>query len=763
MKSRSKSRSWLLLLLAPPLVAGLLLLAAGSDFAVRLENLTLDARFRARADSDPPADERLFLVGVGEGSLKEYGRWPWSRRIHGGLAEAFTWRPPRVLAFDFLFTEPSRTEGDDEAFGDALSFHPGAVTGTKVHTVEEMRDAFPGGPIGKTEPLPRVEGDPSLLLGGDSAATPVPYLAQSAWTGSVDCPVSLDGLRRRLPLVCRIGEEVYPSFVLQTLMQWAGAGVEDVHVALGESVTVTAPEAADAAESPGDASSRGPESPESWTIPVDESGFMTLNWRAPEQLPVYEYSGVAGQLIESEDRDPWPEETFPDPAGKIVLVGQSAAGLADLAPTPLSGQREEPLFKVHATALDNILRGDYLEMAPLGWVLAGWLPAAWLSLLPLLLLRRAPVLPAVAVPLVLVALYTGLAYGIFAKESVALPLALPAGGFLLLHALVVGNRLAEESREKKYIRTVFGSYLSPKVVNEIIESGEMPRLGGQETEITMFFSDIQGFSSFSEELSPERLVELMNEYLSAMTEILTDRTGTLDKYIGDAIVGMFGAPLRSDTHARDAVGAAIAMQRRQDELRREWKASGNWPPIVHGMRTRIGLNTGPAVIGNMGSTKQFNYTMMGDNVNLAARCESGAKAYGVHTMITGETRKAAEAAGYGETAKDGVAYRFLDRIVVKGRRRPVEVHEVVDFRDLLGDSEREGLELFAAGMEAYLRQDWAEAIRCFERSAERERWQPGRDEGIHTNPSLVLLDRCREMEKNPPGEDWDGVYRMTTK
>lgn len=353
-------------------------------------------------------------------------------------------------------------------------------------------------------------------------------------------------------------------------------------------------------------------------------------------------------------------------------------------------------------------------------------------------------------------LFVFLAFALFEQGSYLLPVVLPVTGFVIVHTFMIGDRLALELKEKKYIRGVFGSYVSPDIVNQIISSGKTPELGGEKVDITILFSDIQGFSTFSEQLSPEALVELMVEYLSAMTDIVTDAGGTLDKYIGDAIDAMFGAPLPLDGHAYKGVYSAIEMQRKQIELDAFWTRE-NRPEIVRQMRTRIGLNTGAAVVGNMGSRRRFNYTMMGDNVNLGARCESAAKSYGVYTMITEDTYNGARA------VKDDVVYRFLDQIIVQGRTLPVKVYEVLEQRDRVTPEAISCIELYEKAYRTYLERDWEEAIRLFTRSSALEPLQPERDDGIKTNPSRVMIARCGVMKVSPPEDDWDGVYRMTTK
>jgi adenylate cyclase len=292
----------------------------------------------------------------------------------------------------------------------------------------------------------------------------------------------------------------------------------------------------------------------------------------------------------------------------------------------------------------------------------------------------------------------------------------------------------------------------------MIESGNEPKLGGDQVYMTAFFCDIQSFSTFSEQLSAEKLVQLINEYLSAMTHILTEHGGTLDKYIGDAIVAFFGAPVAQENHAYKACVVSQLMQLELEKLRKKWENEGNkWPEIVHHMRNRIGINTGQMVTGNMGSESRFNYTMMGDNVNLAARCESGAKQYGVYTMVTGETKHEAEKSG------DNCVFRYLDRIVVKGRSRPVDVYEIMALKEHLTEKQHDCKQKFEAGIEAYQQQKWGRATRLFSESFELERFVPDTQSFIHTNPSLVYLNRCKKMKEKPPGKDWNGVYVMASK
>jgi adenylate cyclase len=302
------------------------------------------------------------------------------------------------------------------------------------------------------------------------------------------------------------------------------------------------------------------------------------------------------------------------------------------------------------------------------------------------------------------------------------------------------------------VKALFGAYVSPALVNQMVEASDDPELGGTDAEITALFSDVEGFSAISEKLPPNELVSLMNDYLSEMTDLLQAEGGTLDKYIGDAIVMMFGMPLPVNDHAGRACVAALRMQERHKALRQRWVESGQWPEIVEQMRTRIGINTGEAVIGNMGSRVRFNYTMMGDSVNIAARCESSAKTYGVYTVVTEMTLTAAL-----KTVPD-LFYRKLDRVIFKGRSEIVEIYELWD---ATVDRSQAGLcrDAYEEGLKSYFKGAWELALVAFERA---EQVEPTRGFASVT-PSSVLSERCHAFIRDGVPQEWDGAYRMSIK
>jgi adenylate cyclase len=551
----------------------------------------------------------------------------------------------------------------------------------------------------------------------------------------VDTPPEADGVRRWAPLVVRVGDQVYPSFALRCLMAYWRAEPEDVVVKLGDAVEINAPLARR-------------------RIPIDAAGRYQINFRhRSKDFMLYGYhqafAALQGRYEGRKDTGPLPQIS-----GRIVLIGQVAEGLTDFGPTPFSPLTA--LMLVHANMIDNILNEDYTRRVPAGWVWAGgWvLGVVGLGLFSERRLR-AQMAFSVGIPIAYLAAST-LAW---VSGSWVMPWVGPLLGFGLVQLFMVARRLVLERRAKEQIKGMFGSYVPPQVVARMIESREMPKLGGLEEDITAYFSDIQDFSTFAEILSPERLVELMNEYLTACTDIIHEEGGTLDKYIGDAVVAMFGAPVRLPGHAFHACVATFRIQQRLVELRHKWNREGaKWPGLVGRMQSRVGLNTGRVVVGNMGSRMRFNYTMMGDNVNLAARMESGAKAWGVYSMCTEATRLACDAHD-----QDRVVFRPLGRIRVRGRTIAVPVFEIIGPRETLNARTAECIDWFAKGLALHYERDWEGALRMFEKSRPLEPNIPGVTPGVTSNPSLVYLERVAQYLVEPPPRSWDGVYDMKEK
>lgn len=508
-----------------------------------------------------------------------------------------------------------------------------------------------------------------------------------------------------------------------------------------------------------------------YSITKDALNSFIINYYGEEGLfPTYDFAKVIDDTSYTtvmEREADFPVNAFDDPEleigllqqgvfkNKIVIVGATMPALKDFYKTPFPkievnsrGEKEEllrPGYEIHAHAIQTILDGNYITRQTAKTVL---LLMAFVSLVLVLINRFYGAIWGFVSMFVLMGSYSFIVIQTFLSANLFLNLTAIILTLFVSQVATVGYQYLVEEREKRRIQEMFSTYVSPKLVEQMIESGTEPQLGGDIVNMTAFFSDIESFSTFSEQMTPTQLVTLINEYLTSMTNILTNQGGTLDKYIGDAIVAFFGAPLPFNDHALRACVASQLMQKELDILRDKWQKDG-WPDIVANMKNRMGMNTGEMITGNMGSQNRFNYTMMGDNVNLAARCESGAKAFGVYTMITEATK--IEAENYG----DDCVFRYLDKIVVKGRTQPVKMFEIADLRSDASQQLFDCIGFYEQGMEEYLAQNWDKAIQLFNQSLKLEK-----DE---INPSKMLLDRSKKLKSDPPGEMWDGIFVMKSK
>ena len=431
---------------------------------------------------------------------------------------------------------------------------------------------------------------------------------------------------------------------------------------------------------------------------------------------------------------------------KKLLYGLTAPGTSDLGSQPFNGSY--PMVGLHANALNTILSDIFIVRT--SKIIISFILLILAALLAFGIQKLSPAIGGIAVG-VLILVYTLTAFWVFTNYYIWLDLFAPVAtvGFGYL-GITVFNYIQEE-KNKQFLKSSFGTYISPELIDEMYESGQEPELGGEEGYHTAFFTDIQSFSAFSEKLSASDLVSLLNNYLTEMTDILMENNGTLDKYIGDAIVAFYGAPLDLKNHELMACRTAIKMQERLAVLRGQWQKEGDrWPEIVHHMQNRIGINTGKMVTGNMGSESRMNYTMMGDTVNLAARLESSAKQYGVYIQISDSTY---------EAVKDQIVVRALDFVRVMGKTEPVKVFELISEKGQESETYKKILPVFHEGLEYYFKQDWDKAIEAFKTADELEEMFPGRK----TNPSRVYIPRCENFKENPPGDDWDGVWTQTSK
>lgn len=716
------------------------------------ENVAMDWRFKIRGELEVP-EIKLVYVNIDTPALELMGERPIPRQLYADAAEAlFELGGVKAVGIDIVFSGNSQSRLVNQklvAHGNArmrevVQKYPGltlAVTYTPRRSeLSSDTDAiirFPYIVDGYTDPdkneMPERPNHEVVGFGGNFGLI------------NVADKFSGGAIPRWVPVFAQTPGPNYYTMALTLIRQYFGLGKDAIKIF------------------PDHVELRNENGELRLNIPLSRRQLVEINWFTKFYSQKNIHISLGDLLFNLHKLKVGTEEEknqvlagMADLKDAIVLIGPTDPLFHDLAPTPFD-DTPAPKVGVHGNLIKTFMSGIFIKHMP-----------EWVNIVMLLGLTglvaifgtysgNLSMLSKGTSILVLVA-YIYLVFYYFNHYHLILPLIQPVGSAMVTTFLGVIYRLLIEERQRQRIKGMFGTYVSPELVHNMIESGEEPQLGGHEEIITCFFSDIQSFSTFSEVLTPERLVELMNEYLSGMTDALQDKGGALDKYIGDAIVAMFGAPVPLEQHALAACIVSQRMQMIQAEMREKWKnEEKGWPEVVFRMRTRIGLNTGPAIVGNMGSKSRFNYTMMGDTVNLAARCESGAKAYGVYTMVTEDTKVEAEKFG------NDCVFRFLDKVIVKGRSKPVSMYEIMGLRDEVKDGEFDCLEVFDSAIAKHNAQHWDDAIALFEKSADLEYLHPDKNPGVPTNPSLSMVERCRYYMENPPGDDWDGVFVMKTK
>jgi len=700
----------LLALLGFALVAALLPTGA----VERLELLTLDARYVLGFGRRPPGDD-IVVAWIDQESMDYLDQngvsFPWPREVYAQVLEHLVEIGARAVAFDVLFDQRGNAE-DDRVFGEALAQSAGDVLAMKfVEHRETGRDEA------------ETRGFAARGLAGTAANIARPHehgivlplgelVAGADQLGFVNIRPDADKVFRRYDLLRLWGPPgeaplAYPSLALAAALASRRAGTVSVQpdggIALPGRLTAIA----------------GP-------VAAAASGRMLLNFRGPE----FTFAHVKFvNILESINRIDQGEEPLYAPdrfRDKIVLVGIHAEGYEDAHPTPLS--ERFPGVELHATALDNLLRSDALA-AP-RWELALAAAAALIASATVFLLPGV-VAPLVALTLLLAA---GLAGALWAWTAlVAVPLAAPglAGGTAASGAFLY--RLVVEGKQKRAMHRAFRSYLAPEVLREVLRDPDAIRLGGETREVTLFFTDLQGFTGFAEHSQPAELVAFLSDYFTRMCRPVLAEHGVIDKFIGDAIMAFFGAPIASPDHGRAAVRAALRALEVSRQIAAESAARGA-PPI----QTRIGIHTGPATTGNMGSAERFDYTAIGDTVNLASRLEGANKAFGTRCLAS-ETTWA--------QVGDEILGREVGRIGVVGRQAPLRVFEPLALR------------AEATPAELTLATRWEEAVRVLH-AGDRAACRRALSACAESRPGDVLTQLYLERLDDPA---FEGVFRLDSK
>ena len=686
------------------------------NFLRFMELKALDLRMVSRGPL--PTSGQVVIATVDEKSLSEIGRWPWSRSMTAKLVDSLKEYGAKAVGFDIVFAEPEQSTGPSadailaKSVKDAKNVSLGYFFHTSMKDVEFLSEEYinaSGSLIaGSMYSMVRVkghDGDYNLI----KAHAPVPSIKEIAESGEnsgyFNAFPDPDGVIRWSPLVIKFQDNFYYSLPIALLMQYLDYPMIVLNMAEFGVDGITL----------GDL-----------RIPTDESGRLLINYLGPAKtFPHYSISDlIAGRISPDLVKD------------KIVVVGATATGIYDLRVTPFSPVY--PGVELHATVVENILQGNFLEQS--AWTT--FIDICGIIFFGMIIGIAIPRLKALQGILLVMVLLGGFVAGntlIFAKYNTWLNMVYPVLTMMTIYLVITVYRYFTEEREKKKIRGAFQYYLTASVINELLKDPTKLKLGGDKKDLTVMFSDIRGFTTISEKLTPEELVHLLNEYLTAMTDIVFKYEGLLDKYIGDAIMAVFGAPVDQPDHAMRSCRTALEMMATLKGLQQKWAAEGR--PFVD---IGVGINSGDMVVGNMGSNMRFDYTVMGDNVNLSSRLEGINKEYGTHIVISEYT--------YG-VVKEEMFCRELDAVRVKGKKLPVKIYELICERKDAAEHE-EYIGRFHAGLAHYKAARWDEGIAAFKSVLEIRPDDP---------PAKLYIQRCQDLKENPPEGEGDGVFTMTRK
>ncbi|MEK6725982.1 MAG: adenylate/guanylate cyclase domain-containing protein [Deltaproteobacteria bacterium] len=741
------------------------------------ENKTIDTRYRFYARPTSRTND-ILILDISEESIKRlepiYGRWPWPRSVHGEVAEYLHADGAKAIGFDIIFSEHSvRQEFDSRLISELSSFVRNAdipevraellrrFDSLKMETsdtdfVSAVKQA---GNVFQSSVLYADENDLLLKQGtyaDDNTASHIQALlsksaipiswnnhanvyfnatvpfsdlaAASRGIGHINFFPDRDGVGRRYYpfLFFKDKDKAFSSLPLLIAAHVKGITLDSVKVEKGKLLI-------------GDVVP--PILPDTSLFIYYQGGKITQDktgkeiYRSFYQYIPYDYVLASKDLIETGQEPVLPKGMFKD---KVVLISASASGLSDLRSTPFSPVT--PGIEIHANAIDNILSNKFLQ--PLN----GFYERVYIFFLGAVIAvicHLAGPYRGFAAMLLSVAAVTGIHWKLFEKGFI-LPIVSPLFVITATYLGILLLKYISEYRERSYLQTAFGHYVAPAVLEDIIRSPEKLKLGGERKYMTVLFSDVEGFTSLSEELSPEEISVILNEYLSSMIQCIMKTKGTLDKFIGDAVMAIWNAPEEQQDHAYLACDTALLMMKELGRLRKKWEEEKR--PLLN---VRIGINTGEMVVGNMGSREIFDYTVLGAEVNTAARLEPLNKDFGTRIIVSENTRVKAEEAHPGR-----FVFRRLARVVLKGRSKPLAVYELIGLRDEVDGKTLEMIEKFENALDLFMDAMFAGAKKYFQESLKIT---------PEDGPSEAYIALCNEYEKNPPLQESSGIYFQKSK
>ncbi len=678
------------------------------------EAQTYDWRVQKKiADVPRQSIEDIVIIDIDGRSISKLGRFAqWPRSYYPRIIDFLQEGGALSIGLDILFDKDKWQPESDQAFIEAVRSAGNVYNALYFGDSDSLNWRY----VMKSEPdgfnaekfayqLP-AEYDLQFLREERFESEFIDLLNASSGLGHVNFRADYDGVVRSIHLFTDFNHNLYPSLAFKMFMDIEG--IDSLSTNSNDQLLLFQ------------------EGALRYEIPVTADGFMRINYFGPFKVFRYiSFYDVLEQRV--------PAEYF---RNKIVMVGTSLPGLFDLRSVPF--QQAFPGVEIHANILQTLIQEEYVHRA--SHTETFLLMVTMGVVMGILISYIAPLWSVILTALVMIG-HVIVSSIIFFESNTWIDIITPVLTIFFTFSLVYLYRFVTEEKNKRFIRSTFSHFVTKSVVDELLANPDKIKLGGERKVCTVLFSDVAGFTTIAEQLTPEALVHLLNDYLTEMTNIVFQYNGMLDKYEGDAIMAVFGAPVSHGNHAHNACASALDMQEQLRKMRALWRKQGK--PELY---ARVGVNTGPMVLGNMGSETRFDYTVMGDAVNLGARLEPANKEYGTSIMIGEETKNQA-----GET----IITRKMDLLRVKGKTEPVNVYELVGLADRpLPDDMNRVLELFRYGFDKYLEQDWDAAINTFKKAVEVKH-----DDG----PSRRYLSRAVLFKENPPGDDWDGVFTMQKK
>ena len=700
---------------------------------LRVRTFDLFQVIQPRVSTERP----VVIVDIDEKSLKTVGQWPWPRTRVADMIAQLTELGAAVIGFDIVFAEPDRLSpnlaadsfrnldedtrqklralpSNDEVLADVIRRSRVVLGGSGMPLVAPQIEAQT-----PSMGLATLGGNPEpFLLSFPGVLRNVPVLEKAAaGRGLFTIRPERDGIVRRIPMVMQAQGAIMPSLSFEML-----------RVATRSSTIMIKSDAAGikSVAIPG------------FVVPTDRNGQLWVHFARHD--PARYVSAV--DVLEKKVT---PEKI----AGKLVLIGTSAVGLLDAKTTPI-----DPLLpgvEIHAQMLESVLTQSVLSSP--NYAIGAELCAA--VLIGAAIIWLAPILsPSIllAFGVMIVALMIGTSWYLYAQQKLLIDFTYPLLSSLVIYLTLIFTNYVKEQAQRRQIRSAFGQYLSPALVEQLAQAPEKLVLGGEQRDMTIMFSDVRGFTTISElfKNDPQGLTSLMNRFLTPLTNAIIDRKGTIDKYMGDAIMAFWNAPLNDATHEINACEAALDMQDRISKLNhvREQEAQSSGKPFIS-LQVGVGINTGLCVVGNMGSDLRFDYSVLGDSVNLASRLEGQSKTYGLPIIAGSKTALA---------AKDKFAILEIDFITVKGKKEPEVVYTIMGRSDVAESGAFQKLrDLTIKMMSRYRSRDWPGALEAIEqgRAADSDRKLSGLFE--------LYVDRIQAFRESPPPDNWDGVYALQTK